>query len=283
MGSSLRKVSSLAAWLPRYAGLCGELTIWAPCQPIGVELHKFGEAAEHVLACSIRQAVAGAPITCSINIAATCSPTLRLRRFTATDITKTVLVNALPVDSLTYLRLEIVPHQPHSSQPAAWAAALGRLTGLRELSVSCIEPGIVPRRFAAHFSNLVQLTKLELCGFNLADDCSAVLQQLPQSLQYMELRSFIEGYSADGVLQLQQLTNLTRLDIDLEGDGNVLLTAAPVFPTLLKELNVDKDTCGDGKSQCTCYCMYSPVVLPALQSSACAVKRKCLCKCEGVS
>lgn len=202
----------------------------------------FSAAAEHLLADSIQQATLGTS-ACS-GTAASSSPAFKLCTVTAIHIAQTALLNVLPVSSVTDLMLEVLPKHPHASKPAAWAAAVGRLTGLQKLTVGNAGEANLPVGFLAHAGNLLHLTRLEVDGFDVADDC---LQQLPHSLQVLRLRSCCDESSADGsVFQLQHLTNLVRLYLDAEGDE--MLTAAPVLPTQLQELNIDTETTLFGKS-----------------------------------
>jgi hypothetical protein len=238
-GIALPKVASFASWLPKHAPLVKSVTITpaatVPSSSSGLTWQEFNEAAMQLLQLAM-QLAAAAPATAAppevpeqavpaSSTAAAISqpqpqqqPGLRMASFSSSAPGAASMLAVLP-PSLTQLDLDLRSSRMLNS--GAMAAALARLSSLRELSLVDASTEVfskAPRSCLAAIAQLSQLTRLKLVGCWLDLDaasaageaCGHLQQLLLQRLPLQQLELDIPG-DPRAVLDMGRLTQLQGL------------------------------------------------------------------------
>jgi hypothetical protein len=203
---TLATVTSLAQWLPKYAGLVQSIQLamdWSLTgfkAAEGVPADVYEAAAAQLVASSLQLAAtprASAWPTMLSNAAAAAAaaatPLLRLQSFSINYLVTPGILPALPAVSLTRLELELSSSAPYNAAAPAngsYAAAIARLTNLHHLRLvissgsrnqldvfSCMLQAV------GQLSKLTHLQVLDHCWQHAAapDSVSHVLRQLLQA------------------------------------------------------------------------------------------------------
>jgi hypothetical protein len=178
-----QQVSRFADWLRQHAGLVKHLGIQQLRFPARIaqsskHLIQQSEEAEQLLAAAL-QAAAAVAVGPATAAAAAVLP-LRLHSFAGSRLFTAVLLQALPAAALTRVLLMGSASGLDTNSSSA-AAALTRLSNLRELTLFDGTCGLIKDTCLTAVGQLKRLTKLQLS--KAADTCS--FQLLPQQLQQL--------------------------------------------------------------------------------------------------
>lgn len=143
--------------------------------------------------------------------ARTRSPLVHLQRFSSDVIISPALLSSLQATSLTQLLLnDLVASSPTAGYQSALAAPLGKLTGLRHLSIE--SSYALPSSYLTAVCKLSQLSRLELQGVHY----NSSLARMPQQLRQLTLRfqpAVNPHNRPECLLEFMNLTNLVDLEL----------------------------------------------------------------------
>jgi hypothetical protein len=137
---SIAKMSQIAAWIPKHAGMLAEIHLTTPeTGRDGLSAEDYATAAEQIIILALQNANATAAAAAmgrvgKLAAAAAVRQPLRLQQFSTDFLSGPGLLAAMPTATLTVLTVEHVKGYPSANSPAI-AQALAGLTGLRDLAL----------------------------------------------------------------------------------------------------------------------------------------------------
>jgi hypothetical protein len=275
---TLAEVTSLAQWLPKYAGLVQSISLFGRFQGFtdeGAPEAVLPEAeAAQLVASGLQLAAAHrapTPSTVLSNAAAAAAGAAagaaaadvraerlqaQLQSFSSNFLVGPGLLYALPAASLTHLDLRLYSSVPHkAAAPLAnggHAAALARLTNLRQLRLAVDTPKLLGV-FSSMLPSVTQLSRLthlqvinhcsqwsHIGADNSASQALRQLLQDPCRAWQQQLRVLQLSLADSAAIDLSGLSGLQQLQLDAFGLPGDTLTMQQgwVLPKQLQQLDI---------------------------------------------